>query len=72
MASQLAVLQEIERLSPLVIRILGGNPGKVCLSLAYEILQSDILQFTLQGSSLVRHARLNYLSNSRHQHLSHW
>lgn len=25
-------LPDVERLSPSVIRILGGNPGKVCLS----------------------------------------
>jgi hypothetical protein len=29
MATQLIPLQEVERLSPSVIRILGGNPGKV-------------------------------------------
>jgi hypothetical protein len=29
MASQLAPLREVEKLSSNVIRILGGNPGKV-------------------------------------------
>lgn len=29
MATQLVPLQEVERLSPRVIRILAGNPGKV-------------------------------------------
>ena len=32
MATPLTHLPEVERLSPLVIRILGGNPGKVFLS----------------------------------------
>lgn len=31
MAIQLPELPEIQRLSPLVIRILGGNPGKFTL-----------------------------------------
>jgi hypothetical protein len=30
MATQLVPLQEVERLSANVIRILAGNPGKVC------------------------------------------
>lgn len=29
MATQLVPLQDVEQLSPMVIRILGGNPGKV-------------------------------------------
>lgn len=29
MAASLPLLKDIERLSPRVIRILGGNPGKV-------------------------------------------
>ena len=31
MAAQLAQIEEVERISPLIIRILGGNPGKVTL-----------------------------------------
>lgn len=31
MTTQLVELAEVERLSPLVIRVLGGNPGKVCI-----------------------------------------
>lgn len=31
MATQLPLLPEVQRLSPLVIRILGGNPGKFTL-----------------------------------------
>ncbi|KAF3929865.1 hypothetical protein ABW19_dt0206965 [Dactylella cylindrospora] len=44
MAAQLVKLPDIERLSPRVIRILGGNPGKtngLCAN----------LQFTLQGTN---------------------
>lgn len=33
MATQLVKLPDVEKLSPLVIRILGGNPGKVCQSM---------------------------------------
>ena len=32
MATQLAQIPEVERLSPRVIRILAGNPGKVSIS----------------------------------------
>ena len=30
MAATLPPLSNVERLSPLVVRVLGGNPGKVC------------------------------------------
>lgn len=31
MTTQLVELAEVERLSSVVIRVLGGNPGKVCI-----------------------------------------
>ena len=48
MATHLPLLADVQRLSPLVIRILGGNPGK----------------FTLQGivyPLLIRSGRLTFL-----------
>ena len=35
MATDLPSLPQVQRLSPRVIRILGGNPGKVQLSPSY-------------------------------------
>ncbi len=35
-------LPEVERLSPAVIRILGGNPGKVETSLSFLLLFSSL------------------------------
>ena len=57
MATQLVPLPEVERLSAVVIRILGGNPGKVSIS-ALALRQSpiDTHQFTLQGEITVRPA----------------
>ena len=47
MATQLPALSEVERLSPLVIRILGGNPGK----------------FTLQGIIFPTHIRVDKIDS---------
>ena len=41
MATQLAQIEEVERISPLVIRILGGNPGK--FTLQGQLLAGTIL-----------------------------
>ncbi|RDW67896.1 putative metallo-beta-lactamase protein [Coleophoma cylindrospora] len=53
MATQLINLPDVERLSPSVIRILGGNPGKVSNPLhpvRGQALTSAV-QFTLQGTN---------------------
>jgi len=52
MATQLPTLPEVERLSPLVIRVLGGNPSKVCHhAIHLDVLTTDKedAKFTLQG-----------------------
>lgn len=57
MANELPKLPKVERLSSLVIRILGGNPGKACLSTCSlsKVFYAHLLtQFTLQGRTFNR------------------
>lgn len=41
MATKLVPLPDVEKISPLVIRILGGNPGKVSLQVK-KCLSTDV------------------------------
>lgn len=47
MATHLVELQEVERLSSLVIRILGGNPGKVVF---YRFIARSLLALMIYSS----------------------
>lgn len=47
MATQLVPLPEVERLSASVIRILGGNPGKVSEAVHTEYMPDDIITLTM-------------------------
>jgi hypothetical protein len=49
MATQIALLPEIDRLSPQVIRILGGNPGKASQGISPTSIHCRLL--TLRVSS---------------------
>lgn len=57
MATQLVPLREVERLSSSVIRILGGNPGKVC----YGSHVDKLLHFADQSCSLLCKVRLSII-----------
>ena len=48
MATNLPRLAAVERLSPRVIRILGGNPGKVCISIRTNFLVADRSTYSLR------------------------
>lgn len=74
MATQIVELAEVERLSSLVIRVLGGNPGKVCiLSFLYRHRLIIQTQFTLQGKpSHTSLTNLIIMSNLRHKHIHCW
>ncbi|KAL9099859.1 MAG: hypothetical protein Q9163_004695 [Psora crenata] len=46
--SHIPRLQDVEKISPLVIRVLGQNPGKACCSI--RLMEEDT-NFTLQGTN---------------------
>ena len=80
MATQLIDLPDVERLSPLVIRILGGNPGKVALFLIEFTVYSTVLTPVMSPSS---HSKVVFentfnlaqsinLSHLRHEYLPCW
>lgn len=56
MAGQLVLIPEVERLSASVVRILAGNPGKVCYSivlasiLARAVLNTSKMEYMLTHS----------------------